>query len=329
MNNALRCFARIVISSLTVVTTLVAAQIANWPQKPVTIVVGFAAGSTADIVSRTIATAMTQRTGMNFVVENKTGANGMLAAAAVARAKPDGTTLLISTSSPLTVNPYLYSNAGYVPQKDFKFITPIVSVPLVVTVNPNQPLMKSVNTLDDLRKVAAGKPEGLSYGSAGNGNLTHLAAAQLATSLNFNGVHIPFRGSAPADVALLSGDIDYTVGPVSSVPLIKEGKLRALAVTDSERWIDLPHVPSVNELNLPELGIVAWTGLLAPAGTADEVIEAIGAHVRAISLDPKYRSTLAAQGRIWTLTPAQFSARVNEESRRYAEVVRRMNIKVE
>lgn len=310
-------------------STAAGAQAVAWPQRPVTIVVGFATGSTADLVSRTVATALSQRTGGTFVVENKTGANGMLAAAAVAKAKPDGTTLLISTSSPLTVNPHLYNNLGYVPQKDFRFVTPIVSVPLVVAVNPNQPLMKSVYTLDDLKRVAASKPEGLSYGSAGNGNLTHLAAAQLSTSLGFKSLHVPFRGSAPADVALLGGEVDYTVGPISNAPLIKEGKLRALAVTDSDRWADLPQVPSVTDVNMPEMGIVAWTGVLAPAGTPNDIIEALGAHIRAITADPKFRSVLSAQGRIWTLTPQQFSARVAEESRRYGDLVKRMNVKVE
>ena len=305
------------------------AQSGPWPNKPVTIVVGFATGSTADLVSRIIANALAQRTGGTFVVENKTGANGMLAAAAVARAKPDGSTLLISTSSPLTVNPHLYGNAGYVPTKDFRFVTPIVSVPLVVAVNPNQPLTKSVNTLEDLKRAAASKADGLSYGSAGNGNLTHLAAAQLSTSLGFKAIHVPYRGSAPADVALMAGDIEYTVGPISSVPLIKDGKLRALAVTDSERWPQLPDVPSVTDLNMPEMGIVAWTGILAPAGTPDDIVEALGAHIRAIAADAKFRSQLAAQGRIWTLTPAEFQARVVEETRRYGDLVKRMNIKVE
>lgn len=306
------------------------AQSAAWPQQnPVTIVVGFATGSTADLVSRTIANALAERTGGTFVVENRTGANGMLAAGAVARAKPDGTTLLISTSSPLTVNPHLYSNAGYVPQKDFRFVTPIVSVPLIVAVNPNQPLMKSVNSLDDLKRVATNKADGLSYGSAGNGNLTHLAAAQLSASLQFNGLHVPFRGSAPADVSLMAGDVDYTVGPISNAALIKDGRLRGLAVTDSERWPDLPDVPSVHELGMPEMGIVAWTAILAPAGTPDEVVETLGAHIRAITEDPKYRSQLTVQGRIWTLTPTEFQARVADETQRYAALVKRMNIKVE
>ncbi len=300
-----------------------------WPQRPVTIVVGFAPGSTADLVSRTVATALSQRTGGTFVVENKTGANGMLAAAAVARAKPDGFTLLISTSSPLTVNPHLYSNLGYVPQNDFSFVTPIVSVPLVVAVNPNQPLMKSVHTLKDLKRVAASKPDGLSYGSAGNGNLTHLAAAQLSTSLGFQSLHVPFRGSAPADVALLGGEVDYTVGPISNAPLIKEGRLRALAVTDSERWPDLPQVPSVTDVDMPEMGIVAWTAILAPAGTPADIVEALGAHIRAITADPKFRPALSAQGRIWTLSPQEFSARVADESRRYGDLVKRINVKVE
>lgn len=308
----------------------VSAQSDVWPPpKPVTIIVGFATGSTADLVSRSIANALAERTGGTFVVDNKTGANGMLAAAAVSRAKPDGTTLLISTSSPLTVNPHLYSNAGYVPQEDFRFITPIVSVPLVVAVNPNQPLMKAVNSLEAFKRVALDKADGLSYGSAGNGNLTHLAAAQLSASLGFKGLHVPFRGSAPADISLLAGDIDYTVGPISNVPLIKDGRLRALAVTDGERWPELPDVPSVEELNMPEMGIVAWTGILAPAGTSDEIVEAVGAHIRAITTDPKYQSQLAAQGRIWTLTPTEFQARVNDETQRYGELVKSMNIKVE
>ncbi len=329
MKKTFSVVARALLCALPLTAASAGAQTHPWPQKPVTIIVGFATGSTADLVSRTVANALAQRTGGTFVVENRTGANGMLAAAAVARSKADGTTLLISTSSPLTVNPHLYSNAGYVPQKDFKFITPIVSVPLVVAVNPNQPLMKGVYTLDDLKKAAANKPNGLSYGSAGNGNLTHLAAAQLATSLGIDSLHVPFRGSAPADLALLSGDIDYTVGPISNVPLIKEGRLRALLVTDSEKWPELPNTPAVTDLNMPEMGIVAWTGILAPAGTPDDILEAIGAHVRAITADPKHRAALTAQGRIWTLTPAEFATRVGDETRRYGELVKRMNLKME
>ncbi|MES2631532.1 MAG: tripartite tricarboxylate transporter substrate binding protein [Pseudomonadota bacterium] len=330
MTRVLQHLARAVVATALLATGAASAQQAQpWPQRPVTIVVGFAAGSTADLVARAMATSLSQRTGGSFVVDNKTGANGMLAASTVARAKPDGTTLLISTSSPLTVNPHLYPNPGYVPQKDFRFITPIVSVPLVVTVNPNQPLMKNVFTIDDLKRVGAAKANGLTYGSAGNGNLTHLAAAQLSTSLGFKSVHVPFRGSAPADIALLAGDVDYTVGPISNAQLIKDGKLRALMVTDSERWADLPAVPSVTDMKMPEMGIVAWTALLAPAGTPDDIIEALGNHVRAITVDPRSKQSLGMQGRIWTLTPAQFSARVADESTRYGDLVKQLNIKLE
>lgn len=302
---------------------------AQYPTAPVKLVVGFSPGSTIDTVARIVAEALSSRMGQSFVVENKTGANGMIAARAVAQAKPDGYTLLVSNSSSITVNPLLYKDLQYDPLKDFAPVTTVVSVPFILTVNPENARLASVTDVKSLVALAKRNPNTVSYGSAGNGNLMHLAGAQLATMADVNMLHVPYRGAAPMEAGLLSKEVDFGFDTLSGVPLIKSGKLRALAVSTADRWQDLPDVPSVAELGFPGFDISFWVGVFAPAGTPPEVVDRLNKEIAAASKDPTVRARLALQGKPLTQEPSEFVQKIADELKQNEALIKRANIKID
>lgn len=302
---------------------------AQYPTAPVKLVVGFSPGSTIDTVARIVAEALSSRMGQSFVVENKTGANGMIAARAVAQAKPDGYTLLVSNSSSITVNPLLYKDLQYDPLKDFSPVTTVVSVPFILTVNPENARLASVTDVKSLVALAKRNPNTVSYGSAGNGNLMHLAGAQLATMADVNMLHVPYRGAAPMEAGLLSKEVDFGFDTLSGVPLIKSGKLRALAVSTADRWQDLPDVPSVAELGYPGFDISFWVGVFAPAGTPPAVVDRLNKEIAAASKDPTVRARLALQGKPLTQEPSEFVQKIVDELKQNEALIKRANIKID
>ena len=307
----------------------VTAQAADYPNQPVKLVVGFSPGSTIDTVARIIGEGLSQRMGTTFVVDNKTGANGAIAARTVAQAKPDGYTLLVSNSSSITVNPLLYSDLQYHPLKNFAPISTVVSVPFVLAINPENKRMSSISSLKDLVDAASKDPGRITYGSAGNGNLMHLAGAQLASMSNTEMVHVPYRGAAPMEAALLAGDIDYGFDTLSGVPLMKSGKLKPLAVSTKERWRDLPDVPSVAEQGYPNFDISFWVGTFAPVGTPKEIVERLNTEIAAVAKDPKIQKKLMAQGNVLTQSPEGFVEKIKTELDQNQELIKRANIKIE
>ena len=323
---------KLVIAAITAIFTLTAAPLAraaDYPKQPVRLVVGFSPGSTIDLVSRIIAEGLSRRMNANFVVENKTGANGILAATAVAQAKPDGYTLLVSNSSSITVNPLLYKELGYHPLKDLAPISTVLSVPFVLAINPENPRTKGINSVQDLVNKATTEPDTVTYGSAGNGNLMHLAGAQLATMSSTQMVHVPYRGAAPMETALLSQEIDFGFDTLSGVHLMKSGKLKPIAVSTKERWRDLPDVPSVAETGYPEFDISFWVGTFAPAGTPPEVIERLNREIAAVVQDPEIKKRLMPQGNILTQSSGEFISKIKTELGSNSELIKRANIKVE
>lgn len=307
----------------------VAAQAADYPNQPVKLVVGFSPGSTIDTVARIIGEGLSQRMGTTFVVDNKTGANGAIAARTVAQAKPDGYTLLVSNSSSITVNPLLYSDLQYHPLKNFAPISTVVSVPFVLAINPENKRMSSISSLKELVEAASKDPGRITYGSAGNGNLMHLAGAQLASMSKTEMVHVPYRGAAPMEAALLAGDIDYGFDTLSGVPLMKSGKLKPLAVSTKERWRDLPDVPSVAEQGYPDFDISFWVGTFAPAGTPKEIVDRLNTEIAAVAKDPKIQQKLMAQGNVLTQSPEGFVEKIQTELDQNQELIQRANIKIE
>ncbi len=306
-----------------------AAGAADFPTAPVKFVVGFSPGSTIDAVARIIGDALSTRMGQTFVVENRTGANGMIAARMVAQAKPDGYTILVSNSSSITVNPLLYKDLQYHPLKDFEPVTTVVSVPFILTINAENPRVAGVNDVKSLVELARRNPNTVSYGSAGNGNLMHLAGAQLATMSDVQMLHVPYRGAAPMEAGLLSKEVDFGFDTLSGVPLVKAGKLKALAVSTAQRWHDLPDVPAVAELGYPDFDISFWVGVFAPAGTPPAVVERLNREIAEAAKDPAVRARLAAQGNPSTQSPQAFRQKIADELKQNETLIKRANIKID
>jgi len=316
-------------AAFTFAATPFAASASDYPNQPIRLIVGFSAGSTIDTVARIIGDGLAKRMGATFVVENKTGANGMIAARTVAQAKPDGYTLLVSNSSSITVNPLLFKDLGYHPLKDFAPISTVVSVPFVLAVNPENPSTKDIKSVDDLLKKAKANPNSVTYGSAGNGNLMHLAGAQLATMSGTEMIHVPYRGAAPMEAALLAKEIDFGFDTLSGVPLMKSGKLLPLAVSTKERWRDLPDVPAVAEVGFPDFDVSFWVGTFAPAGTPPEVVERLNKEIAAVVQDPAVKERLMPQGNILTQTPDEFIKKIGTELDQNGELIKRAKITIE
>jgi tripartite-type tricarboxylate transporter receptor subunit TctC len=314
------------VASLVVAPTSALAQ--NYPSKSVKFVVGFSAGSSIDTVARILANNLNDKFGHPVIVENRPGANGMLAATTVANSEPDGHTVLISNSSTITVNPLLHKKMNYNVEKDFAPVSLVVSVPFILTTSPTNPKMSSVNNLTDLMRLAKSEPGELTYGSAGIGNLTQLTYELLNNAAGVEMLHVPYKGSAAAQVAVLGGQIHSTFDNPAAMPQIKAGKLRAIAVSSAKRWRDLPDVPSIAEQGYPNVDISFWVGVLVPSKTPPENVKALYQAIKEASEDPKTKALLAQQGNILTLDPQAFAQQIKTETSQYAQIIKQSNIQL-
>ncbi|ALM81659.1 tripartite tricarboxylate transporter substrate binding protein [Bordetella sp. N] len=305
------------------------AQAAAYPNKPIRFIVGFSVGNSIDSVARIVAQYIGNKTGQTVVVDNRTGANGMLAAAEVARAQPDGYTILISNSSTITVNPSLYAKMMYDVKRDFAPVSLIVSVPFILTVNPQHAPIGTAPDLKAMLDLAKAKPGAYSYGSAGVGNLTQLTYELLNGKAGVKMTHVAYRGTAPAQVAVLSKEVDSTFDNPSSVPKIKAGQLRALAVSSAQRWHELPDVPTIAESGYPGFDISFWVGALAPSQTPDPVVNKLSELIASALQDPDVKAKLAQQGNLRMLGPREFAAQIGVETAQYADIIRKADIKLE
>jgi len=306
------------------------AHAADYPSAgPVRLIVGFTPGNSIDSTARIVGDALAARLKQSFVVDNRAGANGMIAARAVAQSKPDGYTLLVSNSSSLTVNQLLFKELQFDSLRDLTPITTVITVPFVLVINPDNPKMKGINDVKSLVEYARQHPGALSYGSAGNGNLMHLAGAQLATASGVNMVHIPYRGAGPAELALMSKDIDFVFDTLSGISHIKSGKFKALAVSTAQRWYDLPDVPSVAEQGYPGFDIGFWVGLLGPTGMPPDIVNLLNREVAQVVQDPKVKEQLLLHGRPDTLGTGEFKQKIASELQKNADLIKRADIKVE
>ncbi len=299
-----------------------------YPAKPVKVLVGFAAGSTTDTIARIVAHALSAKLGQPFVVENKTGANGLIAANTVAGSKADGYTLLLANSSSMTINPLLYKDAQYKTLKDFVPISPILTGHFTIATNPKNPRTATVKSFNDLIALAKAKPGTVSYGSGGVGNFAHLGGELLSGKFGIRLIHVPYRASSQARAALLAGDLDFGFETPSVIGQVKSGTMTALAVTSTNRWSELPDVPTVAE-SLPGFEVVFWFGLFTPAGTPEEVVRMLNREIVAAVNNDEVRAQLASQGSILTLSPEAFATKIGAEIEQYAEVIRRANIKID
>ncbi len=292
----------------------------GYPSKPVRVVVTFPPGSTPDIVGRALASGLEKEIGGAFVVENRGGAGGNIGANEVARAAPDGHTLLVSTNGVFATNKHLYKSMPFNPDKDFAPISLLASAPQMLVVNPSLKIDSFKGFLDYARR----NPGKLSYGSVGAGSASHLTMELLKNDAGVFIVHIPYRGFPPAVTDMLGGNIHAMFAIVPGVlPHVKAGKMNGLAVTALKRSRLAPDLPSVAELGYPQLESLAWIGLAAPAGTPAGILERLSAAtIRAMGA-PEVRELLGNKGfDVVASTPAEFQRWIRSESDKWSKVIR-------
>jgi tripartite-type tricarboxylate transporter receptor subunit TctC len=307
------------------VATSAAAQ--TYPAKPITLVNAFPPGGPTDVVARQIAAKLSQRLGQQVIVDNKAGAAGTIGAGAVARAEPDGYTLLFAVAANMAVAPAVLKSVPYDPVKSFAAVVEVARGPYVLMVHPSVP----VKDVAELVAYARNNPGKLNYGSPGQGSVHHLVTEMLKQSTGIDLVHVPYKGSAPAYTAIMAGEIQVLVdGMPAPLPHLRSGKMRPLGVTGDKRLGVLPEVPSFAEQGVTGVDAQFWWGIVAPAGTPPTVVARLNAEITQVLKDPEIRATFEKQNIDPSPgTPEAFGALVATERARWAEVVARAGIKPE
>ncbi len=304
-----------------------AASAADYPARPIKLVVPYAPGGGADGVARIVGKRVSETIGQPIVIENKGGAGAILGTDIVAKAEPDGYTLLLGQSGPISINPAVYKNLPYDPVKDFAPVTMTTAYPYILVVNSELP----ARTLQELVALARSKPDALNYGSTGVGAANHLVAELFDSKAGIKMTHVPYRGTALAVGDLLSGQLTMVFGdPISVLPHLKSGKLRALAVTSLERSPVAPDVPTVAESGYPGFEALAWHGILAPAKTPAAVVDKLNAEIAKALADPATRALLVNQA-MQTVgsTPQDFAAFMQKDIATWKAVAAAAKVTVE
>ena len=296
-----------------------AARSQPYPDRPIRLVVPYAAGGGTDAIARVIAQGMAEQLGQQLVVENNGTAGGNVATQQAAKAEPDGYTLLMANQGPMTVNPHLFKNVRIDPLTAFDPVTLIAEAPLVVVVPEGSPFASFQALVDGARK----NPGGLTYGSAGNGSASHLATLLLARTAGLDMVHVPYKGAGPAITDLIGGRLDLMVTTLPSiVGFIDSGKARPLAVTMGERAKRFPEVPTVAESGFPDYQAAAWYGFAVPKGTPPAIVAKLREATVAAANSPEVRRSLDVEGAVPIgSTPEEFAAFMRNESRRWANLI--------
>jgi len=297
-----------------------------WPTRAVTLVVPFPPGGGTDTGARIVAEQLAKKWGQPVLVDNKGGAAGQIGADVVAKARPDGYTILMGNIGTQAINPSLYPKMPYDPDKAFAPIALVAELPLAMMVNPNLP----AKTVKEFVALAKAQPGKLSYSSSGAGGGPHLAAEMFKDATGSYILHVPYRGGGPAIADLLAGHVQLSFMTVLEASgHIKAGKLRALAVTSDTRVSALPDVPTLAEAAVPGFNSISWIGLLAPAGTPRDVVEKISADVREIVARDEVKDKLVQLGAVPAAnTPAQFSTLIDNDRKRYAQIIKDRKITV-
>ena len=310
---------RKIITTLALTLAASAACAQAWPSKPVTLLVPFPSGGSTDMIARTVQPKLTEEFGGTFIVDNKGGAGGTIGAAQVKRSAPDGYTILVSSLGPFVIGPHLIKGAGYDPTKDFDYITVAVQAPNVLAVPANSPH----KSLADVMKFLKANPDKMTFASAGNGTSDHLTAELFWQETNTKGVHVPYKGGAPAMSDLLGGQVDATFMNINTgLPNIKAGKLRALAITSTKRSPLLPDVPTMEELGFKGVTVYSWQAVAAPKGLPADIKAKLHETIVAALNDPANKPKLLDLGfEIVGNTPEQFTAFQAAEFARWKKVI--------
>ena len=299
----------------------------SYPTKPIRLIVPFPPGGATDILGRAVSADLTRQLGQGVPVENRPGAGGNLGADVVAKSPPDGYTLVMATVGTHAINMSLYSKMPYDTVRDFAPVSLVAAVPNILVVNPTLPV-KSVKELIDL---ARSKPGEINFASSGNGTSIHLSGELFKTLAGVQMVHIPFNGSGPAIAAMLGNQTQVMFDNMpSALPQVKAGKLRALAVTTEKRSPATPELPTIAEAGLAGYDASSWFGVLAPAGTAREIVSKLSQTIAAGLQSPETRERLASQGaEAIGSTPEQFAAHIQTEIAKWAKVVKASGAKLD
>jgi tripartite-type tricarboxylate transporter receptor subunit TctC len=298
----------------------------TWPTKPLRAIVPVGAGSTTDIIPRVVFEQLAAQLGQSIVVENRAGAAGTIGSAFVAKAEPDGYTVLAHGSA-LTISPSLYPNLGYDPARDFAAVVPFGIMPNVLVVPP----AKGWTTAGDLVSAAKARPGALNFSSVGVGSATHLSAERFRRSAGVEAVHVPFKGGAEAMTEVIAGRIDFFFGPVPLVlPQIQDGKLTALAVNGSRRAAALPEVPTTSEAGFADAEYPIWLGMFLPARTPRDIVDRLNRETLKALQEPKVRDKLASLGvDPMIMTPSEFAAHVEKELALNTALVKAVGLKAQ
>jgi tripartite-type tricarboxylate transporter receptor subunit TctC len=298
-----------------------------YPAKPIRLVVPFPPGGSTDIIARIVAQKLSERLGQQVVVENRGGAGGTIGAEAVAKAPPDGYTLVVGTTSTHAVAPSVYGKIGYDPVKDFAPISLVAVTPYLLVVNPSV----DVKSLQEFVAYVKARPGKLNYASAGTGSTTHLAMEMLKSAAELYIVHIPYNGNGPAGTAVIGGQVEILFGSLPAVlPQAKAGRVRPLAVGTPKRSPSLPEVPTVAESGYPGFDASLWLAIMAPAGTPAPIVDRLQREIHAVIASPETAEALNKAGaEPITSTPAELATLVKDGVEKYGKVVKQAGVKPE
>jgi tripartite-type tricarboxylate transporter receptor subunit TctC len=324
---AIRCLGAIVLAAvLALVAALARPAAAAYPEKAITLVVPWAAGGSTDILARTVAEPLTRALGQPVVVENRAGASGNIGSTVVARAKPDGYTILFGSMSTHAMNPALIPNMPFRGVDDFAPIGLLAYVTNTIVVHPSVP----ANTMREFIAYAKANPGKIAFASAGAGSTNHLSAVLLERMAGIEMLHVPYKGGAPAVTDTVGGQTQmFVTASTQSLPHVKAGRLRLLAVTEAKRSELLPDVPTVGE-TVPGYELAVWYGAFAPAGTPKEIVAKLNAEINRILNAPEVKAKMSAIGvEVATTTPEQFLTLLKRDEERYGKMIRDFGIKAD
>jgi tripartite-type tricarboxylate transporter receptor subunit TctC len=315
---------RTIIATAAFAASAACAHAQNYPTKPIRLILPFPPGAPSDLVGRTIGQKMGEQMGQQLIPDNRSGAGGTVGLGLVAKAPPDGYTVLLSSPT-IALSPLLYSNLPYDVARDFTPVARLASIENVMLVHPSVP----AKTLKDFIALARSNPGKLNYGSGGPGTTNHLANELLKSLEKINMVHVPYKGATLATTALMGGEVDEVIVSVASVlPLIKAGRVRALAVLSEKRVATLPNVPTSTEAGFPGFRMSIWYGMFAPAGTPREIVARLHREAARAYDDPALMKNMAAAGMDpWLGTPEDMASLLKSEMARYAKIIQSAGIK--